>query len=229
VEHFELEDQKDHARAMGARAWRRSGPKVSAGSYPELIALIKSDKPSEIRDGMLLITTSLGMTTLPENIARKLPPAKRLAVSLAGAQMGLMLIKGRARKAPAIPGAEPSMRGVVSGTRGAQAAANRLRHEAALDDFIHWAEKYGYDILGRDVSVRTPFGNRKYDVVIQDKVTRAKSAVELKSTPGAMTRWDAPARHQFAADRWVNEYGADAIGKNKSIGLIEDTIKLLWK
>jgi hypothetical protein len=36
------------------------------------------------------------------------------------------------------------------------------------------------------------------------------------------------ARQQFAADRWVNQYGADAVGQNASLGRIQGSSKILW-
>jgi pantothenate kinase type III len=110
----------------------------------------------------------------------------------------------------------------------AQVTANRLSHEEAVGDFITNAEQNGLRALGREVSVNTPFGRRVYDVVLQNEAG-VITGVEIKSSAAAFARFDAAARQQFAADRWVNLYGASTIGKNSWMGVIDNTIKLLWE
>jgi hypothetical protein len=111
---------------------------------------------------------------------------------------------------------------------GAQVAANRIAGAQAVDDFIANAEANGAQVAGREVSVQTPFGLRRYDVVLRDPATGALQGVEVKSSVGAFNRFDAAARQQFAADRWVNQYGADAVGQNASLGRIQGSSKILW-
>lgn len=85
------------------------------------------------------------------------------------------------------------------------------------------------DVLGREVSVNTPFGQRKYDLVVRNRVTGAVTGVEVKSSQKAFERFDEPARQQFAADRWLNrEGGLEAVGKNKGM-FIDNSIKSLWE
>ncbi len=111
----------------------------------------------------------------------------------------------------------------------AQVAVNRAGHEAAVAHFIAQVEASGLNIAGTNVAVRTPFGTRIYDVVLRHPTTRAVTAVEIKSTRRAFSRFDQAAHQQFAADRWVNTYGADVVGKFKSsIGSIENAIKIYW-
>ncbi len=99
----------------------------------------------------------------------------------------------------------------------------------AVDDFVLQAQRNGYDVVGREISVRTPFGQRRYDVVLRDRTTEAVTAVEIKSSRSAFERFDAPARQQFAADRWLmNEGGLHAIGKADGT-FIDDVIKILWE
>jgi len=100
---------------------------------------------------------------------------------------------------------------------------------SSVDDFAAHAEGNGFDVMGREVSVNTPYGQRRYDLVIRNRQTRAITGVEIKSSQAAMARFDAGARQQLAADRWLNTRGgADAIGKLKGTR-IEDTIKILWE
>lgn len=89
--------------------------------------------------------------------------------------------------------------------------------------------KNGFSLLGTEVSVTTPFGTRKFDVVLRNVTTKEVTAVEIKSSMAAFNRWDAAARQQFAADRYVKQFSAEAIGKGKRIGVIQDIIKVVWK
>ncbi|HUP23003.1 MAG TPA: RHS repeat-associated core domain-containing protein [Thermoanaerobaculia bacterium] len=99
---------------------------------------------------------------------------------------------------------------------------------AAVDDFIASARAQGYDVVGREVTVHTPFGNRRYDVVLRDPQTRLAHAVEIKSTDLAFARFDGPARKQFAADRWVNQHGATGVGTHEGLA-IRSVLKVLWE
>jgi len=100
----------------------------------------------------------------------------------------------------------------------------------AVDDFIAHAQKDGgFDVLGREIEFVTPFGRRRYDVVLRNRSTGVASGVEIKSSAGAFNRFDKAARQQFAADRWINmQGGAEAVGRFKGLE-IESTIKMLWQ
>lgn len=53
--------------------------------------------------------------------------------------------------------------------------------------------------------------------------------VEIKSSGSAFGRFDAAARQQFAADRWLNSQGgSQAIGKQQGL-VIDSAIKVLWE
>jgi hypothetical protein len=99
---------------------------------------------------------------------------------------------------------------------------------SAVDDFASKAENNGFDVVGREVVVNTPFGQRRYDVVLRDRMTGAVHGVEVKSTQSAFEKFDEAARQQFAADRWVNRWGAEAVGRFKGLR-IEGSSKLLWE
>ena len=100
--------------------------------------------------------------------------------------------------------------------------------EAAVDDFILQAKENGMKVVRREATVRTPYGNRRYDLVIEDRLGRF-TGVEIKSSRAAFSRFDKAARQQFAADRWLNtEGGLQAVGKNKDL-FIDNTIKILWE
>jgi hypothetical protein len=106
-----------------------------------------------------------------------------------------------------------------------QITASRDIHERALDDFIAKAKLNGMELVSRDgITVRTPFGPRRYDAVFRDPATGTLHGVEIKSSPGAFRRFD---RLQYNADRWVNEHGAEIIGANA--GRIETAIKIQWQ
>jgi hypothetical protein len=100
---------------------------------------------------------------------------------------------------------------------------------SAVDDFAAQAQRNGFDVVGREVTVDTPFGQRRYDLALRNQQTGAVTGVEIKSSEAAFTRFDAPARQQFAADRWLNARGgAEAVGKLKGTQ-IDDAIKILWE
>lgn len=113
--------------------------------------------------------------------------------------------------------------------RAAQVTASRAAHEAAVADFVAAAEASGMEVLGTNVTVYTPAGKRILDVVLRKPATNAVTAVEIKSSAGAMTRWGWFARRQFLADCWINAHGAVAVGEKSHIGLIHNTVKILWQ
>lgn len=78
------------------------------------------------------------------------------------------------------------------------------------------------------MSFRTPFGNRRLDVVLRNLDTGNVGGVEIKSTVGAFERFDRAARQQFSADRWINTHGADAVGQFEGLS-IDNTLKILWE
>ncbi len=98
----------------------------------------------------------------------------------------------------------------------------------AVDDFIRQARASGFEVAGTNVAVRTPFGMRYHDVVLRHRRTQALTAVEIKSSRSAFRRFDAPARQQFAADRWVNKYGEWGLGDHAKL-FIKNVIKILWE
>jgi len=84
-------------------------------------------------------------------------------------------------------------------------------------------------VAGREVTVDTPFGQRRYDVALRIRQTGSVHGIEVKSSDAAFDRFDGPARQQFAADRWLNrQAGVNAIGKHEGIQ-IQSATKLLWK
>jgi hypothetical protein len=98
-----------------------------------------------------------------------------------------------------------------------------------VDDFAAQAESAGYEVLGKEVTVRTPFGKRKLDVVLRDPRTGEVGAVEVKSTLDEFSKFN---KQQFSADRWINRFGAEAVGENAGaagVTRIESTVKVLWE
>ena len=105
----------------------------------------------------------------------------------------------------------------------------RIPGTAAVDDFEKQALEYGFEMVGREISVNTPFGRRRYDVALRDPETRQVHGFEIKSSRAAFDRFDQAARQQFAADRWLNQAGgAQALGKYKDREIHRAT-KLLWE
>ena len=100
--------------------------------------------------------------------------------------------------------------------------------KAAVDDFIANAENQGFEVVGREVTVGTPFGQRRYDLVLRDPATRQTHAVEIKSSQRAFERFDAASRRQFAADRWVVQQGAVGVGAHRGLE-IQSVVKVLWE
>lgn len=106
--------------------------------------------------------------------------------------------------------------------------ANRLAGARAVDDFIAQAEANGMQVVGRETTFRTPFGARRIDVILLNPETGSIGGIEIKSSLGAFNRFDAAARQQFSADRWINTFGATSVGEQSGI-TINSTIKILWQ
>jgi len=106
-----------------------------------------------------------------------------------------------------------------------QATLNQLQHEAAVNDFIAKARINGFDVAGTEVYIQTPFSaaGRRVDVLLRNPLTNDLQAIEIKSSLAAFNRFDAAARQQFAADRWINQYGAQSV-----LGWVESSMKILW-
>lgn len=83
--------------------------------------------------------------------------------------------------------------------------------------------------MGTEVSVRTPFGLRRYDVVIEK--VGLFHGIELKATRGAMNRWSWEARQQSAGDRWMNgRGGAETVGvwRERNLLRVDTATKIQW-
>jgi len=111
-----------------------------------------------------------------------------------------------------------------------QSTVNRIAGLSVEDDFIANAQANGFTVVGQHVRVKTPFSPywREIDVVLRGPNSDLNFGVEVKSSIGAINRNDAAACQQFAADRWINQYGAEAIGKDKGL-VISGTSKILWR
>lgn len=105
--------------------------------------------------------------------------------------------------------------------------ANRIAGARAVHDFIVQAEANGMQIVGREVTFDTPFGARRMDAILLNPETSEIGGVEIKSSLGAFERFDAAAQQQFSADRWINTFGAQGVGRSKDI-FIDNTVKILW-
>ncbi len=103
---------------------------------------------------------------------------------------------------------------------------------SAEDEFAALAKANGFEVK-RNVTFKTPFGNRRFEVVLRDPKTGKASGVEVKSSEGAMNRNDVGSRQQFAADRYINRQAISgkrvvAIGQHTGTE-IESTYKIRWQ
>jgi RHS repeat-associated protein len=98
-----------------------------------------------------------------------------------------------------------------------------------VDDFIAQAEANGFEVIGREVTFHTPFGQRHVDVLLRNLSNPSQiGGVELKSSLEAFERLEP---QQFAADRYINMFGARATGeKAAELGVVrlDSTVKILW-
>jgi hypothetical protein len=105
----------------------------------------------------------------------------------------------------------------------------RIPGAPTVDDFVAQAGDSGFDVIGREITVDTPFGARRYDVVLRNRQTLEVTGIEVKSSEAAFSRFDAPARQQFAADRWLNmQGGLEAVGEHQGL-MIDSALKIHWK
>jgi len=98
-----------------------------------------------------------------------------------------------------------------------------------VDDFIAHAEANGFQLVGREVTFKTPFGNRRADVLLMDPRTGRISGFEVKSSVQEFNRFN-PA--QFAADRYINRFGANATGEKAvelGVSELDNMTKILWE
>jgi hypothetical protein len=107
----------------------------------------------------------------------------------------------------------------------------------SVEDFVLHAQRDGYEVLGREVSVAIPDSpNRIYDVLLRDpRLPQGADSilgVELKSTLGAFNKFN---KQQTFADQYVNRFGGTLIGDNakslqeQGIHRIYNTMKIYWE
>jgi hypothetical protein len=97
-----------------------------------------------------------------------------------------------------------------------------------VDDFIAQARANGYEVIGREISVLTPFEMRRVDVVIRNPTTGATGGIELKSSDAEFRKFKP---EQFSADEWINRFGARTTGQNARAAGIRNlnyVVKILW-
>ncbi|HXI13733.1 MAG TPA: RHS repeat-associated core domain-containing protein [Thermoanaerobaculia bacterium] len=98
-----------------------------------------------------------------------------------------------------------------------------------VEDFIVQAEANGFEVLGREISFKTPFETRRIDVVLRNQATGQVGGVEIKSSLAEFSKLK---KEQFAADRFINQRGATAVGENArqaGIKRIDSVMKILWE
>jgi hypothetical protein len=99
--------------------------------------------------------------------------------------------------------------------------------------FINEALRNGFKVLGRRISIRVPFGNKKIrvvDVVLESPEGKV-GGIEIKSSIEEFAKWDKEIAQQFANDRYINRFGAEAVGENaRSAGItkLNYMIKIQW-
>jgi RHS repeat-associated protein len=84
---------------------------------------------------------------------------------------------------------------------------NRVRGLSRAAEVAETLKEAGFDVIEKEITVNTPMRQRRYDLVIRRK-DGTYHGVEVKS--GGASR-DAG---QLSKDRYVNQYGAEAVGEN---------------
>lgn len=98
-----------------------------------------------------------------------------------------------------------------------------------VEDFIAQAEENGFEVVGREISFKTPFETRRVDVVLRNRATGQVGGFEIKSSRAEFNKRK---KEQFAADRFINRQGATAVGKNAEragVERIDSVMKILWE
>jgi hypothetical protein len=99
----------------------------------------------------------------------------------------------------------------------------------AVTSFENFITQGGeFRIVGREVSFRTPFGLRRYDLVIQNVRTSQTAGIEIKSSEAAMARTGTEANQQFAADRWITSFQRGATSTGQYDIRIDTVYKIQW-
>ena len=107
-----------------------------------------------------------------------------------------------------------------SSKKANQLKKNRQQGKRRENEVKHELEKEGHEVLGSEVTVKTPKTNRRIDHLIKDGKTREIRAIEVKS--GGATR----NATQIAKDKAMESQGAKIIGKNAPNDLKGKTIKI---
>jgi len=97
-----------------------------------------------------------------------------------------------------------------------------------VDDFIEHALDNGYEVVGREIDIRTPFGTRRADLVLRHIESGRVGGIEIKSTLAEFNKFN---RGQFAKDRFINSFGGRAFGVNAEtadLTLVDYMMKIMW-
>lgn len=147
---------------------------------------------------------------------------------------GMSLGGGPAAAAGGTGGEEPPDDFVVTpwGTRDLRTgkfAGGERGGKDPVQDFIEHAKANGFEVVGEgEITVETPFVNRRPDVVLRNPQTGRVGGVEIKSTPREFAKRNAS---QAAADRWINTFGARAVGRNAEnagVKQLDYMMKIQW-
>lgn len=143
----------------------------------------------------------------------RVPDGGSAAIALAGG--GFFGVLGGAGPAPTA--LRPSVRiatpsPLLRWSQSPTVQQNRTTGNAAADHVAEQLRDAGFSIAGREVSVGTPFGLRRADIVLE--INGRFHGIEVKS--GCARR----STEQFAKDRWIDLYGGAAVGpKAKELGI----------
>jgi hypothetical protein len=110
--------------------------------------------------------------------------------------------------------------GAVAAVAGpAQITINREVGLAAQTGFAQWLRAAGFKVVGERIWVRTPLGLREMDIVVRDAAGELH-AIEVKSGTAELSA------HQLAKNRYINKFGAKAVGERaKKAGICDREIK----
>jgi RHS repeat-associated protein len=201
----------------------------------ETLAALQNDRV--LRRGVIILEHENASQRLVEDRLREELRSRGIELGTADVQATPRMARSRSQRtpSPASSGILPQApqtevtpwgtRDLVTGkfTTGPRAGVD------PVDDFIAHAEANGLEVVGREVTFRTPFGLRRADVLVRNTETGKIHGVEVKSTDAEFDKLNP---QQAAADKWINAQGARATGqKAKDLGItrIEGMVKIRWE
>ncbi len=105
------------------------------------------------------------------------------------------------------PGSPSTPTQAVSGAAARGGAGPVRQGQKGVADHLREEEAAGHRVKGEEVTIKTPLGRRRTDVLIEETSGNVR-AVEVKTGKSPYTP------EQQAKDRWIETHGGVAVGKN---------------